>query len=210
VQRCEVGLAGEDPLTELAVPAGVPVGHGRRSSPALEQGGGHQQRLGEGVDAADVAVEQVDPVDALAPQLRVEVEAAGGEAPAPQDLVQRQAQLLDAVGELVGVPAVLRIAPVRVDAAEQPVSDAVRHLVVEGEARQRGVVHLEVEVDLPREVVADEEGVHGGGVPVVLVLGRLEGFGSMKIAPGKPIRCLCSTTRWKNRASCSSSRRRSC
>ena len=57
-------------------------------------------------------------VDALAAQLGVEVEAAGREAAAAQDLVQRQREVLDRVRELVGVPAVLGVAAVGVDAAE--------------------------------------------------------------------------------------------
>ena len=65
--------------------------------------------------------------------------------PAAQDLVEGQRELLDRVRELVGVPAVLGVAAVGVDAAEHPVRDRVGDLVVEAVAGERGVVGLDVE-----------------------------------------------------------------
>ena len=165
--------AVEDGPAERAVPARVALLERLREGPALEEVGRDEQRPGERVDAADVGVEQVGPVRALAAQLGVEVEAAGREPAAPQDLVERQGQVLDRVRELVGVPAVLRVAAVRVDAAEHPVRDGVRDLVVERVAGERRVVRLDVEPVLVLEPVADEEAVDRRRVVVVLVLGRL-------------------------------------
>ena len=93
--------------------------------------------------------------------------------PAAQDLVQRERQLVDGVRELVRVPAVLVVAAVGVDAAEDPVRDRVRDLVVEAVAGQRRVVRLDVDPVLALEAVADEEAVDGRRVVVVLVLRRL-------------------------------------
>ena len=56
--------------------------------------------------------------------------------PPTQDLVQRQRQLVDRVRELVGVPAVLVVAAVGVDAAEDAVRDRVGHLVMEACGRR--------------------------------------------------------------------------
>ena len=82
-------------------------------------------------------------------------------------------KLVDRVRELVGVPAVLRVAAVHVDAAEDAAADCDRDLVLEAVAGQRGVVRLDVHPVLVGEVVAHEEGIHGGGVVVVLMLRRL-------------------------------------
>ena len=79
----------------------------------------------------------------------------------------------DRVRELVGVPAVLGVAAVGVDAAEDPVRDRVGDLVVEAVAGQRRVVGLDVDPVLRLQAVADQEAVDGRGVVVVLVLGRL-------------------------------------
>ena len=79
----------------------------------------------------------------------------------PQDLVQRQHQVLDRVRELVGVPAVLGVAAVGVDAAQDPVRGRVRDLVVEAVARQRRVVGLDVDPVLVLQPVAHEEAVDG-------------------------------------------------
>jgi hypothetical protein len=120
-----------------------------------------------------VAVEQVEAVETLPAQLGVEVEATGREPARPDDLVQRQGQLVDGVRELVRVPAVLVIAPVRIDAAEDAVGRRVRDLVVEGVAGEGRVVGLDVDPVLVLQSVADEEPVDRGAVVVVLVLRRL-------------------------------------
>ena len=94
-----------------------------------------------------------------------------------QDLVERQRQVLDRVRELVGVPAVLRIAPVGVDAAQAAVGDREGDLVVEAVPGERRVVRLDVDPVLALEAVADEEAVDRGDVVVVLMLGRLHRLG---------------------------------
>ena len=81
--------------------------------------------------------------------------------PPLQDLVDGERQLLDRVRELVGVPAVLVVAPVGVDAAEDAVRDGVGDLVVEAVSGQRRVVGLDVHAVLALEPVADEEAVDG-------------------------------------------------
>ena len=118
-------------------------------------------------------MEQVRSIQALTPELGVEVESARREAACAQDLVHRDRKLVDRVRELVGVPAVLRVAAVHVDAAEDAAADRDRDLVLEAVAGQRGVVRLDVHPVLVGEVVAHEEGIHGGGVVVVLMLRRL-------------------------------------
>jgi hypothetical protein len=124
-----------------------------------------------------VGVEEVCRVEALATQLGVEIEAPGSEPSGLQDGIQRERDLLWLVRELVGVPAELGIAAVHVDAAEDPVGHGVRDLVRKAVSRERGVVHLDVELELVFESVLLEEGVHGRGVVIVLVLRGLVGLG---------------------------------
>src|SRR3990172_8199106 len=87
---------------------------------------GRAARWRGGVAGGGGGVEEVGRVDALAGELGVEVEAAGREAAAPDDLVDGERQLVDRVRELVRVPAVLVVATVGVDAAEDPQRDRRR------------------------------------------------------------------------------------
>ena len=100
--------SAQDLRAEALRPAGVAALPLALEVAGLDEVGRHEQRARQRVDAADVGVEQVGPIEALAAELRVEVEPAGGEAAGPDDLVQGERQLLDRVRELVGVPAVLR------------------------------------------------------------------------------------------------------
>src|SRR5918993_625054 len=72
--------AAEDRAAQLAAPGGVALLHHARQRPLLDQRGRREQRLGQRVEAADVGMEQVAAVAALAPQLGVEVEPAPAEA----------------------------------------------------------------------------------------------------------------------------------
>src|SRR5207245_259780 len=103
---------------------------------------------------------------------RVEVEAAGRESARGKYFVDRQRQFIDRVRELVGVPTVLIIAAVDVDAAETAERDRARHLVMEAVAGEGRVVCLEIEAVLIRESVTLKEAHDRRGVVVVLVLGR--------------------------------------
>ena len=173
LQVGEARPATEDRGPKVTVPARVPGVLVGCQLAALDEVRRDQQRPGDRVEAADVSVEQIRAVGALATQLGVEVEAARRQAAAADDLVQRERQILDRVRELVRVPAVLGVAPVGVDGAHHAVRDGVGHLVVEAVPRERGVVRLDVALVLAVEAVADQEPVHGLGVVVVLVLGRL-------------------------------------
>ena len=52
-----------------------------------------------------MGMQQIVGIDRLAPDLGVEIHAAGGEAAGLQDVVERERHLRDVHGELVGVPA---------------------------------------------------------------------------------------------------------
>ena len=137
---------------------------------------GDLQAAGERVHAADVGVEQVDRLEALAPDLGVEVDAAGREPAHAQDHQHALGGQIDVRRELVGVPAQQRVAGVGVDRAEGPGADGHLELVHHLVAGERGVVGLEVELEVGQQVVGAEEVEAGRGVGVVLVLGRLLGL----------------------------------
>src|SRR5687768_5796411 len=67
--------AAEDPSPQLAVPARVAVVLALGELSGLDEVRGDEQRTGERVEAADVGMEEVGAIDALAAQLRIEVEA---------------------------------------------------------------------------------------------------------------------------------------
>ena len=82
----------------------------------------------------------------------VEVHAAGVEAAVleyPEHALGREVYVRR---ELIGVPAQQRVAAVHVQAAEDAVVDGVRHLVLEGVARQRGMVHLYIDLKILQQV----------------------------------------------------------
>src|SRR5205814_3830428 len=119
----------------------------------LDHVDGREQGPSERVDACDVCMEQVGPAHALPAELRVEVEAAGRESARGEYFVERERELVDRVRELVGVPTVLVVAAVDVDAAESAERDSARHLVMEAVAGEGRVVRLEIEAVLIRETV---------------------------------------------------------
>ena len=46
----------------------------------------------------------------------------------------------------------------------------------EGMARERGVVHLDVQFEILQQIELAQKPNHGGGVEIILVLCRLAGF----------------------------------
>src|SRR3546814_19618728 len=104
------------------------------------------------------------PTDTLFPyttlfrsHFRVEVEAAGGEAARTDDLEHRERHFLDRIGELIGVPAILVIAAVGVDRPENAEGGGGGDLMLEGMARQRRMIGLDIDAHLVLEPVALEE-----------------------------------------------------
>ena len=108
--------------------------------------------------------------------LGVEVEAAG-EAAVLQHLIHAHGGLVDAPGELVGVPSQEGVALVGVDGAQHAVDGGDAEIVLEGVARQGGVVGLDVHLEVLVQTILPQEADGGGGVEVVLVLHGLLGLG---------------------------------
>mmetsp|Transcript_37439 Transcript_37439/g.93071 ORF Transcript_37439/g.93071 Transcript_37439/m.93071 type:complete len:365 (+) Transcript_37439:894-1988(+) len=128
-------------------------------------------------------MQQVVHVDGLAAELAVKVDSPGRQAAAAvgaavaNDGEQHLRRLARVSQKLVCVPAYLRVARVRVQAAEHAHGHRHLHLVRAGVARQRGVITLHVELVLRVQVELAQKAGGGRDVPVVLVLGRLLGLG---------------------------------
>ena len=89
---------------------------------------------------------------------------------------------------MVGVPTVLWVASVGVDAAEDAVGNGVGNLVLEAVPGQGCVVDLDVDLVLVDEAIPVEEAVDGGAVVVVLMLGRFLGLGLQQQRASEPDR----------------------
>ena len=135
--------------------------------------GGDLGAAGEGVHPADVGVEQVDRVDALAADLGVEVGAAAAESALLEDHEHDLRREVDVGRELVGVPAEEQVARVGVDRAQGIVDAGVFEFVHHRVTGERRMIGLDVEFDNPVKSVATNEVQTGSGVEVVLMFGRL-------------------------------------
>src|SRR5699024_12674653 len=106
----------------------------------------------------------ISAVGGYATQLGVDVQAARRQSALAQHHHHRADGVVQVAGELVGVPAVLRIAAVGVDAAQQAGVGGHLQVVLEGVAGQRGVVGLDVELEVPVQVVPLQKADHGRDV----------------------------------------------
>ena len=152
---------------------------------ALDDGGGVEESTRHGIDSSDVRIKEIGRVDALPPELGVEVVAAGGETSTLQDVVESRGDLANVVRELVGIPAVLRIAPIHVDRSEHAQRDRGRDLVLKAVAGEGCVVGLDIELHFLFEAVGEKESVDGFDIAVVLVLG---GFVGLRLDQNGPLK----------------------
>src|SRR5262249_13033507 len=129
------------------------------------------------VDASDVSEDEIFRIDGLTADLGVEVQPAGGEAAALDQLVERERQLRRVVRELIRIPPQQRVASVDVERSED--AEGVRHrdFVLEGMPSQDRVIFLEIELDVLLQPEMLEEAVDGRRVEIVLVLGGFLGLG---------------------------------
>src|SRR6185503_10027092 len=107
-----------DLLAQASVPGGVALLHEFSQATVLADGRGDLQAAGERVHAADVGVEEVDWLEALAAHFGVEVGATGGQAAHLEDDQHDLRGEVNVGGELVGIPAKEQVAGIGVDAAE--------------------------------------------------------------------------------------------
>src|SRR5471032_3398494 len=130
-ERLQRVTAREDLAAKFRVPARITLGLELGELVVFDQRGCPFKRDGYHVDCAYMPKEQVLGRHALTAHFRIEVHAASAEAAMSQDFIQRQRQLFNAVRKLVGVPAILRIAAIRIDTAEDAERVSRRNLVVE-------------------------------------------------------------------------------
>src|SRR6185437_10953143 len=176
-QLREIQLALGDAPAELAVPAAIALLSEPRQLPAAHDIRRRQQSARQRIYAADVRQIQIGGIERLAAQLGVEIEAAGAEAAVLDELRHRRHQLLRVVGELVGVPAIARIAAIHVDGAEDAIGACRGDLVLEVQPCECGVVDFNVDLHFLCQAIALQKGIDGRHIAVVLVFGRLERLG---------------------------------
>lgn len=138
--------------------------------------GRNQQRTGHRIHARDVGDEEVLGIRGIAARLGVEVRAAALQAPAAQDHQHGLNQFVEVDRELIRIPTILVVASVGVDRAEHPGVDGALQFVFERMAGQRGVVHLDVDLEVLVQPVSAQEADYRLCIDVILVLHRLHGF----------------------------------
>ena len=116
-------------------------------------------------------------VGGITAQLGVEVASAVAETAVTDYLKHGLGKIPNVYRELVGIPAVLGVAAVGVDAAQHAVINGYCELVLEGMAGQGGVVNLDVYLEVFLKAVGAEEADNGLCIYIVLVFCRLHRLG---------------------------------
>ncbi len=164
-------------LALALVVGGVALGEHLFVGRVLQQVGRDEQRPGHHVHRGDVGDEEVFGVGRVAARLGVEVRAAALETAAAHDDHHGLHHFIEVDGELVGVPAVLVVTAVGVDGAQHARVDGALQFVLEGVARQRRVVDLDVDLEILVQAMGAQEADDRLGVDVVLVLHGFHGLG---------------------------------
>ena len=86
---------------------------------------GYDHGAGKGIHTADMRVEDIFQVGAVPSCLGIEVYAATGKATCLENDQQAFGQFAQVHRELIGIPSVLVIAPVGIDAAQHIIADKV-------------------------------------------------------------------------------------
>ena len=134
------------------------------------------EAIGKGVHPTDVGVEKVGGFMRFATALRVKVQAACGEATHFENAQHDVGRKVKVARKLIGVPAEERVATIGIDGAKRVCGDGDFHFVFHGVAGQRGVVGLEVELEVTEQIVLAQKVEASSGVGIVLVRGRFSGL----------------------------------
>ena len=122
-------------------------------------------------------MEEILRIGGIAPGLRVEVDAAAAESAGLEDDEHRLHQFVQMHRELVGIPSVLGITPVRIHTAEHAGICGHLQLMLECVTRQRRMVDLHIDLEIFIQSVLPEKTDHRCAVKIILVLRRLTGLG---------------------------------
>src|SRR5262245_57123073 len=101
----KTGLSRLDLCSDAAVPTPVAMADEFRQPAVLADRGGDLQTARKGVHPGDMRIKQIFESEALAPDLGVEIRAAGGETAVLQNRQHDLARQVKVGGELVGVPS---------------------------------------------------------------------------------------------------------
>ena len=121
----------------------------------------------------------------------IEVDASGPEAACHLDYKHCLRDLIYVCRELIGVPSVLVVTPVRINASQHPGIGSCLKVMLEGVAGKGGMVDLHVEREVLVKAVVPEKTYHSCGIVVILVLGGLHGLGlNVKLALESLLTCI--------------------
>src|SRR5881396_1542255 len=142
-----------DFLPDVRIPRAIALFHKFGEAAVSADRRGNFQPAGKRVHSTHVGVEQIDRLETLAPDLRVEVRAAGGEASNFQHRQHDLSRKINVGGELVGVPTQEQVARVGVDRTERVGCGSDFQLVLHRVAGKGGVIGLEIEFEMVDQVV---------------------------------------------------------
>ena len=175
-QFSQCHLAFEDLLAKLAVPAGITAGDAFIQLALFEHFRCDFQRQRHRVHRADMTIEQIIFIGALTAHFGVKVQPAGRETTCFEDFIHHQGVLFDAVRELIGIPAELRVAAVCIHRTEQTERNGAGNFMVERVACKGSVVRLNVKLNLFLKAELFQKAIHGRCVIVILMFGRFLRF----------------------------------
>ena len=123
-----------------------------------------------------MAIEHVIFIGTLTAHFGIKVQTASGKPASFEDLVHHQRVLFNAVRELVGIPAELRIAAVGIHGTEDIQGNRTGNFMLEGMPCKGRVVGFDVDFNLFFQTKLLQESIYRGDIVVVLMLSRLLRF----------------------------------
>src|SRR5471032_1948155 len=143
-ERGQRVVARDDLATKLRLPTCISLTFELIETFVFDQYCGALDSEREVVDCTHMAIEQIFRIDALPPYFRIEVHAARGKPAMLENLVEGQREFFNTIWELVRIPAVLWITPIRVDAAENAQRISGGNFVMEGVSSKCRVIGFDV------------------------------------------------------------------
>mmetsp|Transcript_64983 Transcript_64983/g.171937 ORF Transcript_64983/g.171937 Transcript_64983/m.171937 type:complete len:310 (-) Transcript_64983:408-1337(-) len=164
------GAARFDPLCQSVLfPGNVPCLQRLREHAVLHGASGTAQPARKTVHAANVRDEHVLKVRGLPPQLAVKVVATRREPALLHNDEHAQECLPRVTGKLIRVPTKVRLSSIAVDGPEHAVGRRHAQVVFIVVAGQRGVVRLDVDLELSIETIGLEKANHRLCIVIVLM-----------------------------------------
>src|SRR6476659_8560959 len=172
----EIFLPSLDRSADSTVPGGIAIFQHLCEASVGTDGRRNLESPGKGIHATDVRMEEIDRLKALASDLRIEVEAAGGESSHLQNDQHHLRCEVDTCRKLISVPSDQLVTRIGVNRAERPSGGGDFAFVMHRMPGQGGVIGLEVQLEMLEQPVFAEKVETRCGVEIILVFGRFFWF----------------------------------